>query len=242
LIRRQDLENSITVLLLAAASIGFVHTIMGPDHYVPFIVFAKARNWTPGRTAFITALCGLGHVGSSVVLGIIGIIFGYSLTKIKLIEGVQGNVAAWLLVIFGFIYFLWGVYAAIKNKPHTHKHFHKDGKVHQHPHVHNDDHKHPHDEESLSLTPWVLFTIFVLGPCEPMIPLLFYPAAEKSITGIAAVSIVFGLVTISTMVVTVLVMLKGINLINLGKLERYTHAFAGLAVLLSGLGILLLGL
>lgn len=33
------------VLALTAAPIGFFHTLLGPDHYLPFLVMAKARKW-----------------------------------------------------------------------------------------------------------------------------------------------------------------------------------------------------
>lgn len=64
--------NEIWILIVTAATLGFVHTILGPDHYLPFIVMSKARNWTTFRTVMITVLCGLGHVASSVVVGAIG--------------------------------------------------------------------------------------------------------------------------------------------------------------------------
>ncbi|HNW44994.1 MAG TPA: hypothetical protein PKI19_10850 [Elusimicrobiales bacterium] len=50
------MENS--AILLTAASLGFIHTVLGPDHYVPFVALAKARSWTPLRTAVITLLAG----------------------------------------------------------------------------------------------------------------------------------------------------------------------------------------
>ena len=67
------MSSELGILVIAAASIGFVHTLMGPDHYLPFIVIAKARRWSLARTTWITLLCGLGHVGSSVLLGALGI-------------------------------------------------------------------------------------------------------------------------------------------------------------------------
>ncbi len=33
-------------LITAAVTIGFFHTLFGPDHYVPFIVMSKARKWS----------------------------------------------------------------------------------------------------------------------------------------------------------------------------------------------------
>jgi nickel/cobalt transporter (NicO) family protein len=85
-------------------------------------------------------------------------------------------------------------------------------------------------------------TIFFLGPCEPLIPLLMYPAARNSTWGIAQVSIIFGLVTMLTMLVLVLMASYGLKLVRLGKMERYTHAIAGATILLSGIAILFLGL
>jgi len=57
------MEDSLLVLLISAASIGFFHTLLGPDHYLPFILLSKSRNWSTVKTMFITVLCGLGHVG-----------------------------------------------------------------------------------------------------------------------------------------------------------------------------------
>ncbi|MCX6832664.1 MAG: hypothetical protein NT028_11150, partial [candidate division Zixibacteria bacterium] len=64
------------LLAVTAASIGFIHTVAGPDHYIPFIVMAKARKWSMTKTTWITFLCGLGHIGGSVILGLIGVALG----------------------------------------------------------------------------------------------------------------------------------------------------------------------
>ena len=77
------MTKEILVLCATAASIGFIHTIFGPDHYLPFIVMSKARKWSMFKTIWVTILCGIGHVSSSVILGIIGISLGIGLTKIS---------------------------------------------------------------------------------------------------------------------------------------------------------------
>ncbi|MDQ1332320.1 MAG: hypothetical protein QG576_354, partial [Bacteroidota bacterium] len=51
--------DSITLLSVTAISIGFIHTILGPDHYLPFIVLSEAKKWNLRKTMFITFLCGL---------------------------------------------------------------------------------------------------------------------------------------------------------------------------------------
>jgi len=56
------MSYELSVLLIAAASIGFFHTLFGPDHYLPFIVMSKSGNWSLRKTTLITFICGIGHV------------------------------------------------------------------------------------------------------------------------------------------------------------------------------------
>lgn len=235
--------EELTVIIITAASIGLFHTLLGPDHYLPFIVMARARKWSLTRTTFVTVLCGIGHVLSSVVLGIIGIALGVSINKLGAIESYRGGIAAWLLIAFGAGYFIWGVFLARRNRPHKHWHAHGDTNMPIHKHKHSKDQLHVHKgEKTKNLTPWILFTIFVFGPCEPLIPLLIYPAAKSSVSGLVLVTGVFGVVTIMTMLSIVILLSLGANLLPMGRLERYTHALAGVTICLCGIAIRFLGL
>lgn len=237
------MQTELAVLVASAATIGLLHTLFGPDHYVPFIVMAKARGWSLTKTALMTILCGIGHVSSSIILGLVGVALGIAVTKLEGVESVRGDLAAWALIAFGLAYFVWGVRRAIRNRPHTHRHLHAEVDPHTHQHVHTAAHAHVHQEEgSTDITPWILFTIFVLGPCEPLIPMLMYPAARSSALGVVLVASVFSLVTIATMVTVVLVTTFGISLVPVAKMERYTHALAGATICLCGVAIQFLGL
>lgn len=233
------MNSELGILLVTAASIGFIHTIIGPDHYVPFIMLAKASNWSRSKTIFITVISGLGHVLSSVVVGLIGIAFGIALSKLEIFENLRGNIAGYMLIGFGLIYTLYGIRKAFRDKPHAHTHVHYDGNLHTHNHSHNThEHFHPHEERDTSkIKFWTIFAIFVLGPCEPLIPILMYPAAKASIWGMILVTIVFGIVTIGTMLTIVMLSLKGINMLPFGKLEKYMDAIAGVVILISGISI-----
>ncbi len=236
------MTSELTILAATAASLGFVHTITGPDHYLPFIVIGRARGWRLRRTLLTTAICGLGHVIGSVVLGLVGIGLGLAVGRLEIIEGIRGELAAWLLISFGLIYMAWGVRQAVRNRPHSHPHFHADGSSHTHHHNHHAEHTHVHEEKKSNLTPWALFVIFVLGPCEPLIPILMYPAAHASIGGLVLVTGIFAVVTVSTMLGMVFLAEKGIALLPLKKLERFAHVLAGMAIFSSGLAIRFLGL
>jgi nickel/cobalt transporter (NicO) family protein len=235
-------NDSIILLSFTAVSIGFLHTILGPDHYLPFIVLSESKKWTTRKTMVITFLCGLGHVLSSVILGLIGIAVGISVNKLVNIESFRGNIAAWLFIAFGLVYMIISLRNLFKKKKHTHSHFHIGGEAHLHEHTHFDEHTHLHSETEGKTTPWILFLIFVFGPCEPLIPIVMYPAAQNNISGAIIVSILFSVVTIGTMMSVVLAVKLGLNKINLKPLEKYSHLLAGTAIFLSGLAIQFLGL
>jgi ABC-type nickel/cobalt efflux system permease component RcnA len=226
-----------------AATVAFVHTLLGPDHYLPFVAMAKARGWGMRKTLKVTLWCGLGHLLGSVALGLAGIVLGSSLSSLVAVEAVRGEVAAWLLCGLGLAYMAWGIRRALRNRPHTHWHQHGE-LVHDHEHGHGGSHAHLHDqrENAGTFVPWVIFVIFVLGPCEPLVPLLMYPAATHSLAGVAAVTLVFGVVTTVTMLGAVMVVFNSIRGLRLRSAERYAHALAGFALFACGAGMALLGL
>ncbi len=236
------MTSELGLLAATAASIGFVHTIAGPDHYLPFVVIGRARNWKLRRTLLTTAVCGVGHVLSSVALGLLGITLGLAVGKLEILEGMRGELAAWLLISFGLVYAAWGARQAFRNRPHTHSHTHADGTIHDHRHHHHHSHTHVHDQKTRGLTPWALFVIFVLGPCEPLIPILMYPAARANTGGLVLVTAVFSIVTVGTMVAMVFLAERGMALLPLKKMERFAHTLAGMAILSCGLAIRFLGL
>ena len=207
------------VLLTTAAVIGVVHTVLGPDHYVPFVAMAKARSWTTRKALLITLISGLGHVSSSVVLGLFGLTFGVHVLKLEALEAVRGDLAGWLLLGFGLVYMTWGIRHALHKRVHRHSH-----------------------AEDTNLTPWLLFTIFVFGPCEPLIPVLMYPAITANAVLLLGVLIIFSCATIGTMLILVYGFLRGLSLVPGHEMQTYRHALAGATVAACGCAITLLGL
>jgi sulfite exporter TauE/SafE len=203
-------------LAISALTLGFVHTILGPDHYIPFVALARARGWSLHRTVWVTLICGVGHVGSSVLLGLVGIAFGVLLARLTAIESFRGDLAAWLLIAFGLTYFAWGLRRA--TRPHSHHHLA------------------PTDGETTStnVTPWVLFLIFVFGPCEPLIPLLMYPASQLSSFTVLVTILAFSLATLATMTTAVILLHVGSLQIVSHSWHRFAHALAGLTILACG--------
>lgn len=243
------MENT-QALYFTAATVAALHTLLGPDHYLPFVAMSRAGSWSRSKTLVVTLLCGVGHVVGSVAIGALGIAMGAGLFRLESLQRFRGDVAGWLMIAFGLAYFLWGMRRAVRNKPHTHLHVHADGTVHAHKHTHGRDHMHVHhasgaatDHGAGRMTPWVLFTVFLFGPCEPLIPVLMYPAAGGDVWAIVAVTLIFTVVTLGTMVVAVWV--GCVMAERTGRLTprlfapaaRYAYAIAGFVVMSCGVAI-----
>ena len=102
-------------------------------------------------------------------------------------------------------------------------------------------HEHPKPGPSQTVF-WGLFLVFVLGPCEPLIPFFMVPASRGS-WGLALLTgLVFSLVTLASMLVIVGALAAGVRRLPLGALERWSHALAGAIIALSGMAVVFLGL
>ena len=85
-------------LLLSAAGIALTHTLMGPDHYLPFVAMAVERRWRWRKLLIITLACGAAHLAGSILLAVLGIALQAELGRLVAIESVRGEMAAWLLL------------------------------------------------------------------------------------------------------------------------------------------------
>jgi hypothetical protein len=83
-------------------------------------------------------------------------------------------------------------------------------------------------------------TVFVLGPCEPLIPLVMVPASRGRLALAVFVALLFATITILAMVAVTLVGMSGLRAVRIIALERWGHGLAGGVIAASGLAILLL--
>jgi nickel/cobalt transporter (NicO) family protein len=245
------IPTDVRTISYLAVSIGFFHTLLGPDHYIPFVAMSRVGGWSWRKTIAVTMLCGFGHVGGSVVLGLIGVAMGLVVRQLEAVETVRGGLASWLLIVFGSAYFLWGLRQAFSNKPHTHLQLGPAGATTwQHAHDSGQAHRLPAEQSVpaprdagaaaapvTSMTPWVLMIIFVLGPCESLIVVLMYPAAQANALAVVWVTSLFGAATLITMTTMVIMMRLGTQAVSLGRFHQYSHAVAGFAILASGLAV-----
>ncbi|GAA3649577.1 hypothetical protein [Flavivirga jejuensis] len=225
------------LICLTIVSISAMHTFSGPDHYLPFIVLSRSKKWRLSKTIFWTCLCGFAHVLSSVVLGILGIFLGVTVSKIFHIETIRGGFAAWLLLIFGVVYIFYAFYKLRKNKIHKHFNVSEEGDIYVFEHQHGQS---VLPKKNYKVTPWVMFFIFALGPSEPLIPLIIYPYINYSFIEIGILITLYTFTTVFMMLSLVLLGFYGSKLINYQGFEKHIDLISGLAITICGIGMVFL--
>ncbi len=230
----------VELLASSAAAIGLLHTLAGPDHYLPFAALGAARGWSGRRTLAVTALCGVAHVGASILLGMLAVSLGWSLGQLLQIDGVRADFTAWLLIGCGLAYALWGAKQARRARCHAHEHVHVDGRRHDHRHDHAGGHLHPHPRTGLGpATVWSLFIIFLFGPCEPLVPLVLAPASQGDWSALLVVCAAFGAATLAAMLGAVALLRTGLMRAGTALGGGVTQLAAGVTVACCGVAILL---
>lgn len=201
-------STSVWLLLFAAGTVGFLHSIL-PDHWVPLAVVARTQRWTVLRTARTSLLASVGHVLTSIVLG--GVIAVIGLQFRQGFETQQGHIVGVVLILTGIGFFIWGM---TEHGHHHHDHDHGVQESLEHPddtsHLHIHGHGHNHDragdransDESLARRLAAIAVPFgaAASPDLTILP-VFLAASAIGLGAVIGVLTTFSLVTLATFVV-----------------------------------------
>src|SRR5580700_3395055 len=113
------MNHEALILVGAVAGVGVLHTIV-PDHWVPITLMARQRGWSTSETARVAFKAGIGHVLSTLAIGLVvwlgGVAFATRFGRIV------DTVASTALIGFGG----WIAIAALRemraNTGHGHSH------------------------------------------------------------------------------------------------------------------------
>jgi len=234
------------VLVATVAAVGVLHTLV-PDHWAPIVVVGRQRGWSVAHTARAAAVAGLGHVTSTLVLGIIVWTVGASLS-VSYGHAVS-VVAAAALILFGawIGYTGWREVRADHDHGHpttghAHLHSHGDVAAHVHWHAHQDQHLHAvdggaavvHDHGHAVAGRTALLLILGSSPMIEGLP-AFFAASTYGPALLGVMAAVFAVSTIATYVITSGFAMAGLQRISFGPLERYGEVLSGAVVALVGI-------
>lgn len=218
-------------LVLTTVLTAVVHTLI-PDHWLPFVLVARAEGWTVRRTVTLTASSALLHVSVSIALAM-GVVLagrGAELAVTGLADRLE-SLSGWMLVLFGGVYMLWFLLRG--------GHAHTFG-IHPHHDAHDEAPPVAPPTRLKDLSGYALTFVVGFNPCILVIPCV-YGAAQLSPLVLVAVSAAFAISTILSMVIVTLLGLHGTSRLTSPFLTRYGEAFSGALIAATGFAVLLVG-
>ncbi len=198
-------------LLVGSFLLSIVHAAI-PNHWLPIVAIGKSEKWSRSQILMVTVISGAAHTVSTIILGIVIGIVGYKMSSAQEITN---------KIIAPLILFLMGlVYIVLDMKSGAHKHFiNNPGGV---------------NRRSMWAAASSLAAAMLLSPCLE-IDVYFFSAGTQGSLGIALVSLMYLLVTVSGMLVFVDIGRKGAEKIKWHFLEHHERALTGIILMLLGI-------
>ncbi len=228
----------LNTIALTGLGVAFFHAAI-PTHWLPFVLAARAQNWTHLKTLGITALAGTGHVLVTAVLGLLIASFGIVLNK---------QIGAWFPWIAGAALIVLGIFYLYRQwtgKGHAHHHLfcghdHVDSGELEHDHDHSAApvgarHAASSDRAAISS----LLALLTFSPCEAFLP-IYASGVQYGWRGFALLTAILSVGTVAGMILFTSLTLAGVQRIKLGVLERYESGLIGVLVCAVGLLIIIL--
>ena len=222
--------SSIPLLLLAAAAVAILHSIL-PDHWVPLAVVARTQRWSVLRVARVSTLASVGHVVSSLILA--GIVAAVGLQFQHQLETQQGHIIGAVLVLTGLGFLVWGLRSGGQGHDHDHGHSRDQGQDPDHGHEQTQA---PVSQQTLARRLAAIAVPFGVA-ASPDLTILPVALAASAVSrgAVAGVLVVFSVITIGVFVgLTVLATLAGYQLKG-DWLERNANTITALVLIVIGI-------
>jgi putative Mn2+ efflux pump MntP len=189
--------------------LALIHALI-PNHWLPLVAVARAENWKARDINTVTFISATAHVLGTVALGLVLGMIGKELAEEY---GHTINVAASiLLIIFGLIYYT-------VNLPHHHHSQQQDVARYKR-----------------SKRKWILIFIVMmfLSPCLE-VESLFLSAGAYGMSTVFLLSVVYGIVSISGILLLVNLGNKGVNLLPANFVEHNEKRISGAVLIIVGI-------
>ena len=227
-------------LFAAAAGVGFGHAVL-PDHWVPLAVLGRSHRYPMSKIARLSGLAGVAHVLLSIVLG--AVIIAVGLQFRHAVAAAQDTIIGCLLIATGV------GFAVLQATGHGHHHDHDHDHHHDHHHDHDHDH-HDHDHAHPPHGPDLgsrrgfrgLAAVMVpfgaaASPDLTILPVFLAATTAGAATAVGSV-VIFGAVTIGTIVGLTLGAARGGYQIKGEWLDRWGNAVTALVLVVIGVLVL----
>lgn len=202
-------------ILIGAIILSLIHASI-PNHWLPLIAIGRTEKWETNETLGVTFITGFAHILSTLIIGIIIGVLGYELSSTY--NFVSKIAAPIILIALGIIY----IFLNIKEnrKHHHHHHFNEETIM-----------KEKVKNKKAIVTSLAIGMFF--SPCIE-IEAYYFTASRIGWLGIATVSIVYFIITISGMMLLVFLGMKGIEKFKFHFMEHNEKFVSGIVLVLLG--------
>jgi nickel/cobalt exporter len=226
-------------LFAAAAGVGIGHAVL-PDHWVPLAVLGRARRYPLSKIARLSGLAGVAHVLLSIVLGALIILVGLQFRSS--VSSAQDTIIGCLLIATGLGF---GVLQATGHG-HHHDHDHEHEHDHEHDHAHDHGrpaehaggghHRHADPDAGHGISRLAAIMVPFGAAASPDLTILpvFLAATTVGVATAVGSVVIFGAVTIATIVGLTLGAAKGGYQIQGDWLDRWGNALTAAVLVVIG--------
>ena len=205
--------------IIGAAVVGILH-MSAPDHWLTLCVLARNKKWAPKKLFGISFMTAIGHVGLSVVMGLVVVVIG--LVFSHLISYYLDTAIGIAMIGGGLVV---GIMPLVRNTPHPH------------------DHKHDHDEEKKygklsSKIGYFAVMGAALSPDPSIIP-IYFSAISAGFYFAIELSVIFAIASIVTLLLLVQLGTMGLAKTLARIPEKYNDSMVGFVIMAIGIYVLI---
>lgn len=186
-----------------------------PNHWMPVIAVAKAEKWTLRQSLSATLFTGFSHTLSTLIIGTAIGFAGYKLSQY--FEIISQRLASGILIFMGIVYLL----IDMRNQKHHHNHTHSAEKIKS-------------DSKTRFAVLFSLSLAMFLTPCVE-VEAYYFRAGAAGWKGIITVSVIYTVITVSSMLFLVWMGTRSVKNIRWHYLEHHEKLVTGIVLLAIGL-------
>jgi len=194
-------------IIIGSFLISLLHAVI-PNHWLPVLAIGKKEGWTLSETSRVTFVAGLAHVVSTVIIGFILGLIGSKLSDH--INNFTRIIGPTVLIMMG-LYFVRQHY------------------IHHHFHLQN-ERLEKKTKRSIILA---LIVAMFFSPCLE-IEAYFLLAGAKGWYFMAAIALMYSLVSIAGMLIWIRIGYKGLKKLNSHKWEHNAGIVTGIVLIVTG--------
>ncbi len=234
---------ALTTIAITGFTVAFFHAAM-PTHWLPFVLVARARQWSRAKTLGVTAFAGLGHVALTSLIGLAIAWFGF---QIDHEIGEAFPLIAGAVLIGVGLYYLW---RQLRGKGICHHPI--PGGHHHASEACGHETEHSHWEHELQDSELVskrrgdfaaiggLFLMLTLSPCEAFLP-VYLSGVQFGWTGFFVLSGILAVAALAGMTLVTWLALAGLDRFKVRHFERREAGTIGTLFCVLGVVVIAVG-